>query len=272
MIARAGLALAALLSLTSAPAPSSPPVLTIIATDYAFTVPGGANATVPAGPVTVRLINHGKEIHMMGVVWLDHTTVSQFVQKLAAGGFVGSEVGGVNGIAPGDSGTATVLLKPGNAAFVCYVVSTDGKVHALKGMFAPIRVTPDANVAVAEPHAAFDIALRDYRIAMPNGLHAGRHLFRVDNDGSVGHDLELFRLAPGADTADVMAWVKNPAVGSTRAHPIGGIVGEDPGLHSYFSATLAPGDYMVLCWMPDDKTGVPHFWGHHMWTTFHVNS
>lgn len=217
MIARVGFAVAALLALTGAARPPVPPVLTIIATDFAFTIPGGANASVPAGPVTLRLVNHGKEIHMMGVVWLGDTTVSAFIQKLSHNGFYGTEVGGVNGIAPGDSGTSTVILKPGNAAVVCYIVSADGKLHALKGMFAPFRVRPNTEPEAAEPHTAFDIALRDYAITMPNELHGGPHLFRVDNDGTVGHDLVLFRLSPGADTADAMAWLDKPAVGSPRA-------------------------------------------------------
>jgi len=273
MIARAGLAVAALLALTGAAKPSAPPVVTIVATDYAFAVPGGANATMPAGPVTLRLVNHGKELHMMGVVWLGDKTVSDFMDKMSHNGFEGVELGGVNAVAPGDTGMSTVILRPGNAAIVCYIVSADGKVHALKGMFAPFRVVPNASVS-AEPRTTFDIALHDYSITVPNGLRAGRHVFRVDNDGAVTHDVSLFRLSPGvgADTADVLAWLDKPAVGSPRVHPLGGIVGEDHGLHSYFYADLTPGDYMLLCWMPDEKTGVPHFYAHHMWTTFHVGS
>lgn len=271
MIARAGFAVAALLALTGAATPSAPPVLTIIATDFAFTMPGGANSSVPAGPVTVRLVNKGKELHMMGIVELGDTTASAFIQKLSHQRFYGTEVGGVNGVAPGDTGTATVILKPGNAAVVCYIISADGTMHALKGMITPFRVVP-ATPAAAEPRAPFDIALRDYSIVVPNGLRAGRHVFRVDNDGAMTHDLVLFRLSPGADTADALAWLDKPAVGSPRVHPLGGIVGEDHGLHAYFYADLTPGDYMVLCWMPDAKTRVPHFYAHHMWTTFHVTS
>lgn len=270
MFARAGMAVALALAFTGVANPSAPPVVTIVATDFAFTVPGGANASVPAGPVTLRLVNHGKEIHMMGVVSLGKTTVSEFIDKLSHGGFVGTEVGGVNGVAPGDSATSTVILKPGNAAVVCYVVSADGKLHALKGMFAPIHVQAVAGPLAAEPRTTFDVALNDYRITMPNNMHAGPHVFRVENDGKVTHDLMLFRLSPGADTTDAMAWHDKPAVGSTRAHPLGGIVGEEHGLHSFFDADLTPGDYMVLCWMPDVKTGVPHFYGHHMWMKFHV--
>lgn len=269
MFTRAVVAVAALV-LTGAATPSAPPMLTIVATDFAFTVPGGANATVPAGPVTLRLVNHGNEIHMMGVALLGTTTASEFMAKLSKGSFVGTEVGGVNGVAPGDSATSTVMLKPGNAVIVCYIISADGKLHALKGMVAPIRV--QAAAGAVEPHTAFDIALNDYRITMPNNLHAGRHLFRVENDGVVTHDLVLFRLSPGADTTDALAWLDKPAVGSPRAHPLGGIVGEEHGLHTFFDADLTPGDYMVLCWMPDRKTGVPHFYGHHMWTKFHVSS
>jgi hypothetical protein len=270
MFARTAVAVAALVVLSGTTKPSVTPQLDIIATDYAFSVPGGANASVPAGPVTLHLVNHGKELHMVGVVWLADTTAAQFVEKVSQKGFAGVEVGGVNGVAPGESATSTVILKPGNAVVVCWVVSPDGKAHVLKGMFAPIRVVPNPNAPAAEPRTAFDIALRDYAITVPNNLRAGPHVFRVENDGKVDHDIELFRLSPGADTTDAMLWVDKPNVGSPRAHPLGGIVGEDPGLYSFFDANLTPGDYMVLCWMPDTKTGVPHFYGHHMWTRFHV--
>lgn len=272
MFARAQVVVAALLALTGAAKPPAPPVLTIVATDFAFTVPGGAKAIVPAGPVTFHLVNHGKEMHMMGVVWLGDKTAADFIQALRKQSFVGAEVGGVNGIAPGESGTSTVILKPGNAVLVCWVVSADHKLHALEGMFAPIVVERPTGQTAVEPPTSIGIALHDYSISIPNDMHAGRHVFRVNNEGSVTHDVELFRLSPGADTTDVMAWVEKPAVGSARAYPLGGIVGEDQGLHSYFDADLTPGDYMLLCWMPDAKTGVPHFYGHHMWIKFHVSS
>ena len=271
MIARAGVAVAVLLALTGAAKRSAPPVVTIVATDFAFTVPGGANAVVPAGPVTLRLVNHGKEMHMMGVVWLGKTTAAAYIENVKHNVFSGTGVGGVNGIAPGETGTATVILQPGNAVLMCWVVSADQTLHALKGMFAPIVVEQPRSRTAVEPTAAIDITLHDYTIDLPNTVRAGHQVIRVDNEGSVEHDLELFRMSPGADTSDAMAWLDKPAVGSSRAYPLGGIVGEARGLHSYFNADLTPGDYMLICWIPDVKTGIPHFYAHHMWTTFHVS-
>lgn len=54
-----------------------PPVVTVIAHDYAFSTP--SPMSVPAGPVTFRMINAGKELHMMGVVWLGAHTFRDFV-------------------------------------------------------------------------------------------------------------------------------------------------------------------------------------------------
>jgi len=272
MIARAGVAVAVLLALTGAAKPSAPPVVTIVATDFAFTLLGSANAVVAAGPVTFRLVNHGKEMHMMGVVWLGKATAAAYIESVKHNVFSGTGVGGVNGIAPGETGTSTVILEPGNAVLMCWVVSADQTLHALKGMFAPIVVEQRTGRTAIEPITTIDITLHDYTIDLPNTLHAGREVIRVDNHGSVEHDLELFRMSPGADTSDAMAWLDKPAVGSPRAYPLGGIVGEARGLHSYFDADLTPGDYMLLCWIPDVKTGVPHFYSHHMWTTFHVSS
>ncbi|HUR94332.1 MAG TPA: hypothetical protein VMY76_07100, partial [Gemmatimonadales bacterium] len=47
---------------------ADPPVVTVEANDFALAVP----ATVPAGVVTFRLVNHGKEAHHAQLVRLEN--------------------------------------------------------------------------------------------------------------------------------------------------------------------------------------------------------
>ncbi|HEX5439205.1 MAG TPA: hypothetical protein VFW98_18775 [Gemmatimonadaceae bacterium] len=253
------------------PAHTVPPVITVIATDFAFSLP--SPGSVPAGPVTFRLINRGKELHMMGIVWLGTHTMSEFFAAVQADSvFAGPyEVGGPNAVAPGDTSLATVILEPGHAALACWVVGEDGKMHVLKGMVAPLEVVPSRAARAAEPRTATTITLQDYAIHLSGAPTPGRQLFRVENNGPAEHDVELFRLAPGATMADIDAWFEHPAKGSPRARPLGGMVGLDRGHHGWFTARLTPGDYVLLCLMPGEKN-VPHYKGHGMLTRFHVGA
>ena len=247
----------------------TPPVITVVAHDFAFTIPD--SRPVPAGPVTFQLINRGKELHMMGITWLGKHTFSEFMAAVRADStFAGAyEVGGPNAVAPGDSSSATVMLEPGHAAIACWVVSADGKMHVLKGMTAPLEVVAAGAHTATVPISDDTITLRDYAVAMSHTPASGRHTFRVENRGPSGHDVQLFRMEPHATMQDVDAWLRQPEKGSPRARPLGGMVGLDHGHHGWFTADLVPGDYVFLCWMPDDK-GVPHYSGHGMLTRFHV--
>lgn len=248
----------------------SPPIVTVVAHDFAFSL--ASAGPVPAGPVTFRLINAGKELHMMGVVWLGTHTFQEFLAAVRGDStFPGPyEVGGPNAVVPGDTSYATVILPPGNVALACWVVSEDGKMHVVKGMTAPLEVVPAAGRAAAEPDADVALTLRNYAIDMSGAPALGRRVFRVENQGPDEHDVELFRMEAGATMADVDAWFHHPLSGNRRARPVGGMVGLERGHHGWFTADLAPGDYVLLCWISDQ--GVPHYKGHAMLTRFHVSA
>jgi hypothetical protein len=41
--------------------------------------------------------------------------------------------------------------------------------------------------------------------------------------------------------------------------PAGGVVGLVKGQHSFFTANLDAGDYVLVCFLPDSKDRKPHF-------------
>jgi len=252
-----------------APPSIGPPVVTVIAHDYAFSTP--SPISVPAGPVTFRMINAGKELHMMGVVWLGAHTFRDFMAAVQGDStFPGPyEVGGPGAVMPGDTSYATVILEPGHVALACWVEGEDGKMHVMKGMMTAFDVAPASAQATAEVKPDISLTLRDYSIEMSGTPAPGGRTFRVENLGPAEHDVELFRMEPGATTADIDAWLDHPGQGSPRAHPMGGMVGVEHGHHGWFTADLQPGDYVVLCWIPGEK-GVPHYKGHGMLKRFHV--
>jgi uncharacterized cupredoxin-like copper-binding protein len=246
-----------------------PPVVTVVAHDYAFTTP--APSSVPAGPVTFRMINAGKELHMMGVVWLGAHTFKAFVAAVQGDStFPGPyEVGGPDAVMPGDTSYATVILEPGHVALACWVEGEDGKMHVMKGMMTALDVTPAGARAAELTEVDVALTLRDYAIDMSAAPASGHRTFRVENRGPAEHDVELFRMEPGATMSDVDAWFHHPGKGSPKARPLGGMVGLESGHHGWFTADLTPGDYLLVCWIPGEK-GVPHYAGHAMLKRFHV--
>jgi hypothetical protein len=98
----------------------------------------------------------------------------------------------------------------------------------------------------------------DYGISGPDRLAAGLTTVRIVNEGRDLHHIQFLKLLQGKSAADFHAaiaadpsrlpgWVKY--VGGPNAHPAG----------TRASATikLTPGDYVLICWIPD-KNGVPH--------------
>jgi uncharacterized cupredoxin-like copper-binding protein len=237
----------------------------VVATDFAF--PSLSVRTAPAGPVTFRVTNRGKELHMMAVIWLGSHTTADFVNALQhQTGIDGTfEVGGPNGIAPGETVETTVVLPAGHIILACWIDGEQEPVHVAKGMFTDFDVTPAAGAPAPEPAADDTITLSDYAIRVAGPLTAGHHRFRVQNAGPSSHDVVLFRMAEGATMEDVRAWIRHPGSGSPRATPVGGSVGFDPARHSYLEADLVRGRYVLVCIIPGDD-GKPHFEGHGMMT------
>jgi hypothetical protein len=71
------------------------------------------------------------------------------------------------------------------------------------------------------------------------------------------HEVELVRLAPGKTLEQFMSWIAKPA-GPPPGSAIGGVAGFT-GSPNYFSADMAPGNYALICFIPDARDGKPHF-------------
>lgn len=246
-----------------APQAAGPNVVTITATDYAFAVPD----TVPAGLTTIRLVNQGKELHQASLVRLkDGKTMTDFRAGLQAAMQSHSPpppwisfAGGPNALTPGDTGTTTQTLEPGNYVFVCWIPSPDGTPHIMKGMMHGLVVKANAAPSAAEPTAGLAIKLTDYDFVLSAPLTAGTHTVRVDNAGAQPHEVVITALPPGKSLQDFVAWEKGGEKGPIPTGKwLGGVVAVDAGGHAHFTATFAAGNYLLLCFWPDAKDGKPH--------------
>jgi hypothetical protein len=240
-----------------APARPAIPVVTVTARNYAFDAPD----SIAAGLTTLRIENKGTELHHLSLVrFVGGKTAADFVNAMKAGGSPPAwahDIGGPNVAVPGGAQEATLMLDPGNYAMLCYIPSADSVPHVMKGMLHPFVVTAHRGPRAAAPKADLTIHLADYAFAPSKPLTAGTHTIRVVNDGPQSHELVLARLAPGKTVQELAAWAETMA-GPPPAEPMGGATPMEKGREIWFTQTFTPGDYAVLCFVPDAKDGKPH--------------
>jgi len=249
---------------TAAAKPAIRPAVTVIARDYAFTLPD----TVPTGYVDFTLENEGKQDHQLQIAKLGASTFDEF--KAAAittdiGAMKPSVVfvGGPNDAGPGKSTTATVKLDPGLYVVTCFIPGTDGKPHAAKGMLGEFQAVPSGQSVNTAPKASSTIILGDFSFTLPAGF-TGKGEVDISNQGTEVHELNLFKLNPGKTVAQAKAYVLTPPGTPPPAGPppfteITGVVGLTPTQHAWLNLDLKPGNYMLICFFPDPKkNNIPH--------------
>ncbi|NIN73147.1 MAG: hypothetical protein GTO46_14710 [Gemmatimonadetes bacterium] len=236
---------------------AAPNVVTIVATDFAYQVP----AEIPAGLTTLAVVNQGSEPHHAQLIKLGEGKGLADLLEVGEGGPQPSWVsflGGPNAADPGATTTATSILGPGHYAIVCWIPSPDGELHIAKGMAAEFDVTGSLLENTVEPTADIVMTLVDYGFQLSQPLTAGPQTIRVENAGGQGHEVVVVKLMPGKTPEDFVAWVEKmegPPPGSLR----GGVVDLDPGTHAFFDLEVEPGNYALICFLPDMADGQPHF-------------
>jgi hypothetical protein len=230
---------------------------TIHTKDFAFEAPD----TISGGLTTFRLMNDGPALHHVQLVRLDSgKTVADLQAALKNPGPPprwALFVGGPNAPDPSGEMDATFDVAPGNYAIICLVDIGDHIPHFAKGMMKGLVVTPAAGTPMAMPTADVTIALADYNFVIKGALTPGKHTIKVENNGPQPHELEMIRLAPGKTVKDLMAWI-DKAAGPPPANAIGGVVALMPSLSGFATVDLAPGNYLLVCFIPDSKDGKPH--------------
>ncbi|MEO7217732.1 MAG: hypothetical protein ABI026_06020 [Gemmatimonadaceae bacterium] len=263
------LAFLGVLGCTAASPPSSGPVdastastkpalVRVVARDFAF----DSAHSVPAGLVAIRLVNDGRAIHMLGIVRLDSgKTTADLYHAITENRPVNwsSELGGPGAVSPGDSVTQYEVLEPGTYSMVCWWPDSTGKPHIISGMMSTLTVTGQTAGAPVEPTPDIYLRERDYAIATTGAFSSGHHVFRVDNDGPQEHDVTILRMLPGKTDAEIDTWLLKPDMRDAPVEAVGGVVGVGRWGHTEFAADLKPGNYLIVCLVPDEKDGKPHF-------------
>lgn len=235
---------------------AGPNSVNVTATEYTYDMPD----QIPAGPTLFHFTNNGTQLHHMTLVKLEDGKTLEDLEELPPGPFPVWAVfmGGPNAPMPhGGADAVAIDLTPGNYAVICLVPGPDGVLHMKRGMVKALTVTAPT-MARTMPASDLTLELADYQFTFSSAPTAGKHVVRVVNNGPQLHEAELFRLQPGKEGVDVMNWVVEGFQGPPPGMPIGGAAPESPGHESLLTLDLTPGDYAILCFMPDAHDGKVH--------------
>lgn len=254
-----------------APVASAPQQLTITANDFAYVLPA---TPIRAGLTRMTLVNNGQELHHVQLLHLaDGKTTADLAAALGPDGATPDwavPAGGPNGALPGSEANATLILEPGEYALLCRIPSADGVSHLAKGMILGMQVLPADGPAAPLPAGDIQMGLFDYGFSMTPPPNAGTHTFVVTNQASQPHEVVLVRLEPGATMEPWKDWLVNGMQGPPPGVPFGGLVDLAPGQVQNFTADLPPGNYGLICFVPDAADGQPHLF-HGMMSSFTVS-
>lgn len=234
-------------------------VAVIHAKDFAFDAPD----SISAGWTTFHFVNDGPNLHHASLSRLDSGKTVADLEALMKANPDGPPpkwlvaVGGPNAPDPGSSTDATFNLSEGNYVFMCFVDTPDKVAHFKKGMVRPLKVVASTTPAAPEPTADVTVTLADYSFAVSGKLTAGKHTIKIVNKGPQEHELELVRFAPGKTAKDLLDWIYKPE-GPPPGNALGGVAGTATGSTAYVTVDLQPGDYSLICFIPDAKDQKPH--------------
>ncbi len=253
------------------------PQLGITARDFRFDLP----ASIPGGYTEITLKNAGGADHHAMLMRLNEgKTVDEFMatardKDLGALFSISRSMGGPGSINPGRQTSVILDLQPGRYVVICMIPDAAGMPHYKMGMLAPLTVT-GATRAGTPPTAQTTVDLLDFSfIDLPDKFPAGRHLWKVIDTSDQLHEMILNRLAPGVSFEQVKAMLmasppdasstpKNPDASPPPAGPapfvgLAGVAPMSPGAIDWAVLDLMAGDYFAICYVPDVKTGAPHF-------------
>jgi len=240
------------------------PAITIKAMDFSFEQP----QSVRSGLVDLNLINTGKESHQINIARLnDGVTFDQLKTVLddknkgpdAALGLV-TLYGGANTIPPGQSQEVILNLPAGQYVSICFIAGADNVPHYMKGMLTQFTVTGSSGKQ-DEPKADGNIMLQDFSFTLPSSIQSGPLTLKVTNNGPQPHEVTIIKLLQGVSLTKLLQVMNqpNPPAGPPPFEDAGGLGAIKPGSSAWLKLNLQPGNYATLCFVPDPKTGKPHF-------------
>lgn len=116
---------------------------------------------------------------------------------------------------------------------------------------------PPEGGGVSAPANIVEVRGLDYTFEAPLEIPSGWTTFRFVNAGPEPHHMTLMRLENGHTPSDLLKAMQDRKPLSGIATALGGPNAGELGVHSNATVDLAPGEYVMTCFIPSPD-GVPH--------------
>jgi hypothetical protein len=106
-----------------------------------------------------------------------------------------------------------------------------------------------------------DVIARDFEFELPASIEGGWTQITFHNEGPMTHHAMFMKLNDGVTQEAFLEAAMGPEFGALFALSVsvGGGASIDAGLTSVLIMDLQPGQYAVICAIPDEATGMPHY-------------
>jgi hypothetical protein len=236
--------------------------VTYTATEYSYSGPD----QVPAGWTQLTLDNQGKESHDLMLYKIDAGKTLQDVTQALAGNGPPDWAHAYGSVTaePGAKASYLVDLQPGTYVMLSFGQNQQNGPDAAKGMLKLVTVagTAPAASSMQLPSPDYTINMVDYRFEVTGTLKSGTQTVLLRNSGTELHEAQVVQLKPGTTFEQfqkVLMASNGQQESQIPATPVFGMT-LSPGASAYTQATLTPGDYAIVCFLPSAKNdGKPHF-------------
>ena len=105
----------------------------------------------------------------------------------------------------------------------------------------------------AAPTADVTVDLVDFNFAIPSEIESGPKVWQINNKGSQWHEMGIVKLGEGVTVDDVVAMLtsEEPTEGPPPFEEVAFWAPNSPGETAYVTWDLPPGEYTVICFLPD---------------------
>lgn len=221
------------------------PTVTGVATDEAIDFP----EEIAAGFVNLVFENNRSEGEYTAVIARvnDGVTLEQFMEAASAENPMEAvamvSLYGGTGVAAGESTSYIVNLTPGN-----YLLLEFGE--AGPSDFKTFTVTENDMEPMESLQADVELALVDFGFGVPAFISAGEQVWHLENVADQWHEIVMIPLPEDiSSVADARAAM---AAGDQRdIPPVLFWAPMSPGTEAWITLDLAPGNYLLLCFLPD---------------------